>query len=203
MFQECEDYGDELYQDDTDSSLSDADSELHFRLYSQLHYGAENQDAHEDVREEESSVSQAQPQQKSLPPPPAAPVDVIVIDSGPDAITLSDNTEEDDSVCSKKGQTSMVHRRGTLHNTHSLVPSRSQTRSSSVCDIVVLDSESEESSDSDSVPPYVEHLGSDSDSDGVENWMILDREKHEGDQNIQLNCSLPENCGKQGKTVVL
>ncbi|XP_057188323.1 zinc finger CCHC domain-containing protein 7 [Triplophysa rosa] len=196
MFQECEDYEDELYQDEADSSLSDADSELQFRLYSQLHYSAENQDTHEDVREEESSVPQAQPQQTSSPPP-AAPIDVIVIDSGPDAITLSDNTEEDDSVCAKKGQTSIAHRRVTPHNTHSLVPSRSQTRNVYLGDVVVLDSESEENSDSDSVPPYVEGLGSDSDSDGLENWMILGREKHEGDQNIQLNCSLPENCEKQ------
>ncbi|KAI7811091.1 zinc finger CCHC domain-containing protein 7 [Triplophysa rosa] len=115
MFQECEDYEDELYQDEADSSLSDADSELQFRLYSQLHYSAENQDTHEDVREEESSVPQAQPQQTSSPPP-AAPIDVIVIDSGPDAITLSDNTEEDDSVCAKKGQTSIAHRRAQIYN---------------------------------------------------------------------------------------
>lgn len=196
MFSEYqEDYEDEVYQDEADSSLSDADSELQFRLYSQLHYVAENQDAHEEVREQESSIPQAQPQQKSLPPS-AAPVDVIVIDSGPDAITLSDNTEEDDSVYAKKGQTSMVFKKGTPHNTHLPAPSHSQTISVSPDDIVVLD----ESSDSDSKPPFVADLGSDSDSDGVENWMILGREKCDQDLDIQINCSLPK---ERGKTVVL
>nr|XP_055061466.1 zinc finger CCHC domain-containing protein 7 [Misgurnus anguillicaudatus] len=198
-YHERVDLEDELYQDEEDSSLSDAESELQFRLYSQLHYSTENQDSHENLTEVQSSVPQTQPQQKSLPPPPpAAPVDVIVIDSGPDAITVSDNTEEDDSVCAKKGQTSkhcsLARKRCEPYSAHSLNPSRGQTGRNSPVDIVVLDSDSDESSDSHSVPPFVEDLGSDSDSDELENWMILGRDKHEEDQSIQLNLSISENC---------
>lgn len=52
----------------------------------------------------------------------------------------------------------------------------------------MLDSDSDDSS-SESVPPFVEDLHSD--SDGLENWMVLGEDKQEGDQNIQLNLSLP------------
>lgn len=186
-YQERDDYEDELYRDDPDSSLSDTDSELEFRLYSQLHYSTETQEDREDSREVQSSVPQTQKKQKPLPPAP--PVDVIVIDSGTDAITVSDNTEEDDSVCAKKGQSSKHWNRKL--QTHSLLsPSlpQVQARRSSPDDVVVLDSDSDDSS-SESVPPFVEDLNSD--SDGLENWMVLGQDKQDGDQNIQLNLSLP------------
>ncbi|XP_048053584.1 zinc finger CCHC domain-containing protein 7 [Megalobrama amblycephala] len=191
-YQEREDYEDELYRDDADSSLSDADSELEFRLYSQLHYNAEIQEDRVDPREVKSSVPRTQPQQNSLPPAP--PVDVIVIDSGTDAITVSDNTEEDDSVCAIKGQSTKIRNR--LLQPNSLLspcPPQVQTGRSSSDVIVVLDSESDESS-SESIPPFVEDLDSDSDSDSdrLENWMILGQEKHDEDQSIQLNLSISE-----------
>ncbi|KAL0203906.1 hypothetical protein M9458_001924, partial [Cirrhinus mrigala] len=183
-YQERDDYEDELYRDDADSSLSDTDSELEFRLYSQLHYGTEIQEDREDSREVQSSVPQTQTQQNSLPP--ASPVDVIVIDSGTDAITVSDNTEEDDSVCANKGQSSK--RSNSKLQPH--LP-KVQAGRASPDDIVVLDSESDDSSSEsvESVAPFVADL--DSDSDGLENWMILGQAKEDGDQNIQLNLSLP------------
>lgn len=194
-YQEREDYEDEVYRDEADSSLSDADSELEFRLYSQLHYSAEIQEDREDSREVKSSVPQTQPPKNSLPPAP--PVDVIVIDSGTDAITVSDNTEEDDSVCAIKGQSSKSRNR--LLQPNSLLspcPPQVQTKRSSPDVIVVLDSESDESS-SESIPPFVEDQDSDSDSgsDRLENWMILGQEKQDEDQSIQLNLSL-EKPGK-------
>ncbi|XP_067297844.1 zinc finger CCHC domain-containing protein 7 [Pseudorasbora parva] len=196
---EREDYEDELYQDEADSGLSDADSELEFRLYSQLHYNAEIPEVREDPREVQSSVPQTQPQQNSLPPAP--PVDVIVIDSGPDCITVSDNTEEDDSVCANKGQSSKFWNR-MLHPNSLLspCPPQVQTGKSSLDDIVVLDSESDDSS-SESIPPFVEDLDSDSDSEGLENWMILGREKQDEDKSIQLNLSIsdkPEHANDGG-----
>ncbi|XP_051561358.1 zinc finger CCHC domain-containing protein 7-like isoform X2 [Myxocyprinus asiaticus] len=194
-YQERDDYEDELYRDEADSGLSDADSELEFRLYSQLHYCAED---HEDLTEVQSARAQTQPQQNSLAPCPA-PSDVIEIDSGPDAITVSDNTEEDDSVCAKKGQTSkhcsLAHRKLQPYGIHSPGPAQARTGRSSPDDVVVLDSESDESSDSHSIPPFVEDV--DSDSDELENWMILGREKQDGDQSIQLNLSIPDNCERQ------
>lgn len=197
-YQEREDYEDELYRDAADSGLSDVDSDMEFRLYSQLHYNAEIQEDREDSREVKSSVPRTQPQQNSLPPAP--PVDVIVIDSGTDAITVSDNTEEDDSVCANKGQSSKFQKR--LLQPSSLLspcPPQVQTGRSSPDVIVVLDSESDESS-SESIPPFVEDpdldSDSDSDSDRLENWMILGQEKHDEDQSIQLNLSISEKPGK-------
>ncbi|KAK7161908.1 hypothetical protein R3I94_004542 [Phoxinus phoxinus] len=193
-YQEREDYEDELYRDEADSGLSDTDSELEFRLYSQLHYNAENR---EDSREVQSSVPRTQPKQKSLPPAP--PVEVIVIDSGPDTITVSDNTEEDDSVCANKGQSSKYWKRMLHHNSLlSPCPPQVQTAKSSPDEIVLLDSESDESS-SESIPPFVEDLDSDSDSDVLENWMILGQEKQDEDHSIQLNISdNPEHANDGG-----
>ncbi|XP_016111921.1 zinc finger CCHC domain-containing protein 7 [Sinocyclocheilus grahami] len=188
-YQEQDDYEDELYRDDADSSLSDADSELEFRLYSQLHYSAEIQEDREDSREVQSSVPQTPTQRNTSPPAP--PVDVIVIDSGPDATTVSDNTEEDDSVCAKKGQSS---KRWNSKLLSACLP-QVQAGKSSPDDIVVLDSDSDDSS-SESVPAFVEDL--DSDSDGLENWMTLDWDKQDGDQSIQLNLSLPEYANDEG-----
>ncbi len=188
-YQERDDYEDELYQDDADSSLSDNDSELEFQLYSQLHYySAETQEDREDSREVQSSVPQTQTKQKSLHSAP--PVDVIVIDSGTDAITISDNTEEDDSICANKGQSSKSwNRKFQNHSLLSPTLPQVQARRSSPDEVVVLDSDSDDSS-SESVPPFVEDLHSD--SDGLENWMVLGREEdQEGDQDIQLNLSLP------------
>ncbi|XP_073698864.1 zinc finger CCHC domain-containing protein 7 [Garra rufa] len=226
-YQERDDYEDELYQDDADSSLSDSDSELEFRLYSQLHYGAEIQEDKEDSSKVQSSVPQTQTKQKSLPPAPA--VDVIVINSG---------TEEEDSVCANKGQSSKCSNRKLQPHLPKIQAGRSSpdetvlldsesddSSSESVApfvadqdsdsdgleqdedqsnqlnlslpagrsspdEIVVLDSESDESS-SESVPPFVADM--DSDSDGLENWMILGLDKHDEDQSIQLNLSIPEN----------
>ncbi|KAL1282487.1 hypothetical protein QQF64_001290, partial [Cirrhinus molitorella] len=186
-YQEREDYEDELYRDDADSSLSDIDSELEFRLYSQLHYGAEIQEDLEGSTDIQSSVPQTKTQQNSLPPAPQ--VDVIVIDSGTDAITVSDNTEEDDSVCASKGQSSIRCNR-------KLQPHLPKVQAGRISpdDIVVLDSESDDSS-SESIAPFVADL--DSDSDGLENWMILGQANHDEDQSIQLNVSLPENANDE------
>ncbi|XP_059407853.1 zinc finger CCHC domain-containing protein 7-like isoform X1 [Carassius carassius] len=180
--QEQDDYEDELYGDDADSSLSDADSELEFRLYSQLHYSAEIQEDREDSRPRTQT-------------PPAPPVDVIVIDSGTDDITVSDNTEEDDSICAKKSQSSKRWNGKLL----SAGLPQVQAGTSSSDDIVVLDSDSDDSS-SESVHASIEDLDSDSDSDsdGLENWMILGRDKQDEDQSIQLNLSLPGYANDEG-----
>lgn len=196
-FQERDDHEDELYRDEEDSSgLSDSDNELEFLLYSQLHYNAEFQENHKESSEAHSLVPQTQPQPQTLPPAP--PVDVIVIDSGPDSFTVSESTEDDESVCANKVQ-SLKHcnRKPQPNRFRSPAPPQVQTGRSSPDDIVLLDSDSEKSS-SESEPPFVEDLASDSDSDGLENWMILGRGRQDGDQSIQLNLvqSSFKNTGK-------
>lgn len=183
---EREEYDNELYaekEDDDDDSVSN--SELEFHLYSQLHYcthDPENQP--ENCVENQGSSGHQTPQEPRRGPivrPPAAPFDdVILIDSGPDVITVSDNTEEEeDSVCAGKGQRSKGKGAAVPQ------PQRRRQNEAVFEEVVVLDSESDLSSDSESILPYVGD--SDSDSDGLETWMILGREKEEGDLDIQLN----------------
>ncbi|XP_058240517.1 zinc finger CCHC domain-containing protein 7 [Hemibagrus wyckioides] len=177
-YQEREEYEDELYAEEEHADVSEPDSDLEFQLYSQLHYCTENPE------ENQTSSGHETPQEpqpgRRVQPPAAPPDEVILIDSGPDVITLSDNTEEEDSVCARKGQRSKG--KGVA-----LVSQPQHLRESEAVrdEVVVLDSES----DSESIPPYVvdPDLDSDSDSDGLESWMILGREKEEGDQDIQLN----------------
>ncbi|MEQ2266280.1 hypothetical protein XENORESO_015961, partial [Xenotaenia resolanae] len=151
-YQDREELEDDLYQEDDDSGVSDANSELEFHLYSQLHYSSnagEMEELEAGAEEEydgqgtqQSNVLQkttdGDPELKctkqSKPTPytndhlkskkvakkkkgkikPKDPKlslshleEVIVIDSSPDIISVSDNDTADDddfSVCALKGQ---------------------------------------------------------------------------------------------------
>lgn len=185
-YQEWEEYEDELYAKEEHDDDSESDSDLEFQLYSQLHYCTDDLENHPE--NQEGSFSHETPQEpqpgQRVQPPAAPPAEVIQIDSGPDVITVSDSTEEEDSVCARKGQ------RSKAKGVAPVSQPRHHCESEAVHeDVVVLDSESDQSSDSESIPPYMvdPDLDSDSDSDGLESWMILGREKEEGDQDIQLN----------------
>ncbi|GAA6080425.1 zinc finger CCHC domain-containing protein 7, partial [Tachysurus ichikawai] len=183
-YQEREEYEDELYAEEEHVNDSEPDSDVEFRLYSQLHYCTDDLEHYpENCEENFGHETPQEPQPGWRVQPPAAPPDeVILIDSDPDIITLSDNTEEDDSVCARKGQRSK--RKGVAP----ISQPQHQHQSEAVRnEVVVLDSESDQSSDSESILPYVVDPDLDSDSDGLESWMILGREKEEGDQDIQLN----------------
>ncbi|KAK6324414.1 hypothetical protein J4Q44_G00037560 [Coregonus suidteri] len=228
---------DELYGEESEGSEVD-DSELEFRLYSQLHYSSNPGEREEEEEEEEKRLSSShgekegdgckakrrQPsqshdhgnrdlrqqllgdteqknqkvkgktqrgtkQQRGLsrgdPKGQRSFQEVIVIDlSHDDVITVSDNTEEDDGVCSAKGQRSKT---GPLQAS-TPAPQRNSApkrRSSSVDSdtVVVLDSESGAESGSESGA----ESGSESDSDCLESWMVLGSGKQDGDQSIILN----------------
>ncbi|XP_062864621.1 zinc finger CCHC domain-containing protein 7 [Trichomycterus rosablanca] len=195
--QEREDYEDELYGEEDDNN-SEPDSELEFRLYSQLHYSADDQTAVQEKPGERPG--QEKPQDcPSLPQPdqrfqPSAPPDdlIVITDSGPDILTISDSTEEEekeeeDSVCARKCQRSTVPSKIKKTSLSQIKPARNAHE-----DVVIVDSESDQSSHSESLPPYVVDLGSDSDSDSLQSWMVLGKDKQDGDQDIQLNV-LPVN----------
>ncbi|KAK1792532.1 hypothetical protein P4O66_012470 [Electrophorus voltai] len=192
-YQQWAEYEDELYceEDEGDSCLSESDSELEFQLYSQLHYNMGLQEVQGDTGHEGPEEEPLQPG-RGAPPAPPAPVEVITIDSGPDAITISDSTEDEDSVCALKPRQSRprcrVNGKGPRPSAL-LAPqtSRSEKVRNVMEEVVVLYSDSDESSGS--VMPFVEDPDSDSDSDGLESWMILGRDREEGDQDIQLNLS--------------
>ncbi|KAJ8000481.1 hypothetical protein DPEC_G00180580 [Dallia pectoralis] len=100
--------------------------------------------------------------------------EVVIIDLGSDdVITVSDNTEEDEGVCNlkvcKSRSAPLKSSTPALQRNASKVSGRGFSSESDT--VVVLDS--------DSV--------SESDSDGLEGWMILGSEKQAGDYSISLN----------------
>ncbi|XP_030643587.1 zinc finger CCHC domain-containing protein 7, partial [Chanos chanos] len=186
-----EEYEDELYREEDDSELSEPDSDVEFHLYSQLHYsagpdGLEEQPDQGTIESDQPHAQQPQTGQKaqSTQPQPSSLSEVIVIDSGPDVITLSDNTEEeddDDGVCATKGQRSRPC---------SLAHKTSSTPLQPSCPVGAEDGQSDSSDDTLIVLDSESELDSESDSDHLENWMILGKDKQKGDRSIQLNLSV-------------
>ncbi|KAM8880299.1 zinc finger CCHC domain-containing protein 7 isoform 1-T2 [Spinachia spinachia] len=220
-----EELEDDLYREDEgDSDGSEANSELEFHLYSQLHYSSnagvlEEQDDRVETEGQDSQQHEAPEKTVNVdgdgdcrPPSPdlnnlleylrkkkkqdklnklktgnpkgqksfsAFIEEVIVIDSSPDVISISENCDDDycdEGVCASKGrslrrlQTSTPAQQGRQKRSPSLpVTVDSSTSASSSAD----------SSQSDSSDP--------SDSDDLENWMILGRGQQDGDQSISLN----------------
>ncbi|KAL4640259.1 zinc finger CCHC domain-containing protein 7 [Arapaima gigas] len=158
-YQEREEYEDELYHEEEGSSNSEVDSELEFRLYSQLHYSLnhEEEQEHEPDQEQEQKGEQQQAQQ-----------DPIIISSGPEVITVSDSTDEDDGICTSKDQKIKLQDSAkSKHSSHMLSTQGQPQSRTAGHEFISLDS--------------------DSDSDGVENWMILGQKKLDVDCSIQLN----------------
>ncbi|XP_056228615.1 zinc finger CCHC domain-containing protein 7 [Seriola aureovittata] len=241
-YQDREELEDDLYhEDDRDSEGSEANSELEFRLYSQLHYSsnagemeeqegtgekAEGQDSRQPEVTEETADANGELEHTGESGPPSPNIskllqhlkkkkkkkegeksdnqkkgkrdpkgqrssslfeEVIVIDSGPDVISISDDdTADDEGVCALKGQGS--HRLLTSTPAHQA----DQKRKSSLSVPVTVDSSSSESDSEESESrSECESDSSDSsdspDSDCLENWMILGPGNQEGDQSISLN----------------
>lgn len=228
MYQDWEELEDDLYREDEgDSEGSEDNSELEFRLYSQLHYSSnagaveetgdeEGEQDSEHLEKPEQIVNVDREQDKTGKSRPLSPdlsklpqhkkkdkkpdkqkkgksnpqvqrsltslmEEVIVIDSGPDVISISEDDSADDTaaadedgVCALKGrslrrlQTSTPALQGTQKRTLgvpvTVVSSNSESDSS----------ESESNSESES-------------SDDLENWMILGPGNQDGDQSISLN----------------
>lgn len=254
-YQDREELEDDLYQeDDRDSDGSEANSELEFRLYSQLHYSSNAGEVEEQEDKGDEGEGQGQDSQQleetkktanvdgdgelectaEIRPPSSNAVklqqdlkkkkkkkkvekcdkqkkgkshlkdqrsslslfeEVIVIDSGPDVISISeDDTADDDiGVCALKGR--------SLHQQQTSTPAQqtSQKRRKNLIVPVAVDSSSSESDseESESKPETDSSDSSDSsessessessDSDGLENWMLLGRGNQDGDQTISLN----------------
>ncbi|XP_059194148.1 zinc finger CCHC domain-containing protein 7 [Centropristis striata] len=235
-YQNREELEDELYQEDEgDTEGSEVNSELEFRLYSQLHYSS-NAEGLEDRGEEaegqdsqllEAPDGEQEQTGESRPPSPDLSKllqhleekqkkkkeqkldnqkkkekidkqkkgkinsknqrasssffeEVIVIDSGTDVISISEDDtaadDDEDGVCNSKG-------RGTQRQqTSTPAPQGSQKRSHSEPVNVVSSS-----SESDSEESKSDSSDSSSDSDALENWMILGRGQQDGDHSISLN----------------
>ncbi|XP_043970947.1 zinc finger CCHC domain-containing protein 7 [Gambusia affinis] len=224
-YQDREELEDNLYQEDGDSDVSEANSELEFHLYSQLHYssnageldepqpGAEEENNRQESQEggalekttdEDTKLrctKQSNPRsstddhlktkkdakKKRCKIEPKIPKllssrfeEVIVIDSSPGVISISDNDsddEDDASVCALKVKGSQTLQTSTP------AQQKSQKRKGSLFVPVAVLSSSSEFSESESES---ESLDS-SDVDNLENWMILGQGRQDGDQSISLN----------------
>lgn len=233
-YQDREELEDDLYQeDDGDSEGSEANSEVEFRLYSQLHYSSnagemeEQEDRGEMVAGEDSRQPEAtemnldadgelehigddglpslnmsilqqhlkkvkekrdkQKRGKSGPKSQGTPSslleEVIVIDSGPDVISISeDDTADEEGVCSLKGH--------ALHRLQTSTPAQqaNQNRKRILSVPVTVDSSSSESDSEESESKSESDSSDSSDSEDLENWMILGRGTREKeDLSISLN----------------
>nr|XP_040043227.1 zinc finger CCHC domain-containing protein 7 [Gasterosteus aculeatus aculeatus]XP_040043228.1 zinc finger CCHC domain-containing protein 7 [Gasterosteus aculeatus aculeatus] len=217
---------DELYRDagwdeSGESDGSEANSELEFHLYSQLHYSS-NAGALEEQGEDRVETEGPDSQQHEAPQetveldcrPPSPDLnnlleclrkkkkkqdklrrqktgnangpksfssfieEVIVIDSGPDVISISENdnnADDDEGVCALKGR--------SLRRLQTSTPAQQGRQKRSLSLPVTVDSSTSASS-SDSSQSDSSYS---SDSDDLENWMILGRGRQDGDQSISLN----------------
>uniref|UniRef100_A0A3B3B9F5 Zinc finger CCHC domain-containing protein 7 n=1 Tax=Oryzias melastigma TaxID=30732 RepID=A0A3B3B9F5_ORYME len=191
--QNWEEWEDELYRDDENSEESVSKSELEFHLYSQLHYSsnageldnAEEEEEHEGKQDSDTSSSDlysctSKPNGSKL----LSSFFEEVIVSGPDVITIfDDSTEDTDGACSSKG--------GALPKQQTSTPAQQHTKTRSrspAVPVAVLSSSSESETRSD--------LSDSSDSEDLENWMILGQGKREEDQSISLhsNTDAGEGC---------
>uniref|UniRef100_A0A3B3H6B4 Zinc finger CCHC domain-containing protein 7 n=1 Tax=Oryzias latipes TaxID=8090 RepID=A0A3B3H6B4_ORYLA len=176
--QNREELEDELYRDDgEDSEGSECNSELEFHLYSQLHYSsnpgemADLDDAEEEEEHERKRDTDTKPSSPACSKLTSSFFEeVIVIDSGPDVITISDDSAEDfDGVCSSKG--------GALPKQQTSTPAQQVDETVIYPESEINYSESETTSDS----------SDSSDSEDLENWMILGQGKRDEDQSISLH----------------
>ncbi|TKS68134.1 Zinc finger CCHC domain-containing protein 7 TRAMP-like complex RNA-binding factor ZCCHC7 [Collichthys lucidus] len=235
-YQDRQELEDELYQEDEgDSDASEANSELEFHLYSQLHYSSnageveEQQDRGEeaqgqdsqrlevterttDVDGEQEHTGESRPtspdiskllqdlrarkkgekrdkqkKEKSSPKGQRSSFfeEVIVIDSGPDVISISedDTADDDESICALKSR--------DLPQMQTSTPAHegSQKRKTDLSGPVMVDSSSSksDSEESESDSSGSSESSDSSDSECLENWMILGRGNQDGDRSISLN----------------
>ncbi|KAM9856986.1 LOW QUALITY PROTEIN: zinc finger CCHC domain-containing protein 7, partial [Aulostomus maculatus] len=178
-YQDRQELEDDLYHvDEGGTPGSEENSELEFRLYSQLHYSA-NADEPEEQEDGEETEHGGQTQQLEVTF--RFFEEVIVIDSSPEVILSEDDTADDDKgVCAVKGQSSYQLQTST--------PAQQAKRKASLGGPVTVDSSSSESDSDSELESKSESASSDSsDSDDLENWMILGRGKQDGDHSISLN----------------
>uniref|UniRef100_A0A3Q2UVB6 Zinc finger CCHC domain-containing protein 7 n=1 Tax=Haplochromis burtoni TaxID=8153 RepID=A0A3Q2UVB6_HAPBU len=226
VYQDRERLEDDLYQEEEeDSDGSEANSEVEFHLYSQLHYSSNLGELEEQEGEEEQNHEREDTRQnrvtdgdrgleektgiKALTPtngslqqhlkqkkkkekkdkpkkksdskgqrlPSSLFEEVIVIDSGPDVISISDDesAEGDEGICALKG-------RGMQTSTPAQQDAQKRKRTPGVP--VTVESSS---SESDSEESESESESDSSDSDGLESWMILGQGNQFGDHSISLN----------------
>ncbi|XP_002918937.1 zinc finger CCHC domain-containing protein 7 isoform X1 [Ailuropoda melanoleuca] len=200
-YETIEAYEDDLYREESSSELS-VDSEVEFQLYSQVHYAQDldniiREEEHEEKNSGNSESSSSKPNQKNLIV--LSDSEVIQLSDGSEVITLSD----EDSIyrCKRKNFRAQAKEKtrgppASLHsnkltdkkckrNIEAPKPEEIPGTIREVMIIEVSSSEEEESTISE--------------SDNLENWMLLGCEVDDKDDDILLNLVGCENSVNEGE----
>ncbi|KAG8512200.1 Zinc finger CCHC domain-containing protein 7 [Galemys pyrenaicus] len=193
-FETIEAYEDDLYREESSSELS-IDSEVEFQLYSQVHYA---QDLDTVIREEVHEENSGNSASSSSKPNPKNLIilsdsEVIQLSDGSEVITLSD----EDSIyrCKRKNFRAQAKekKQGSPTSLSSdeladrkckrdIEKPRPEERSEKIREVMIIEVSSSEEEESTI-----------SESDNVENWMLLGCESDDKDDDILLNIVGCEN----------
>ncbi|VFV22629.1 zinc finger cchc domain-containing [Lynx pardinus] len=200
-YETIEAYEDDLYREESSSELS-VDSEVEFQLYSQVHYAQDldsviKEEEHEEENSGNSESSISKPNQKNLII--LSDSEVIQLSDGSEVITLSD----EDSIyrCKRKNFRVQAKEKtqGPPASFHSnkltdkkckrnIEKPKSEELSGTVREVMIIEVSSSEEEESTI-----------SESDNVENWMLLGCEVDDKDDDILLNLVGCENSVNEGE----
>ncbi|XP_064435682.1 zinc finger CCHC domain-containing protein 7 isoform X4 [Mirounga angustirostris] len=200
-YETIEAYEDELYREESSSELS-VDSEVEFQLYSQVHYAQDldniiREEEHEEKNSGNSESSSSKPNQKNLII--LSDSEVIQLSDGSEVITLSD----EDSIyrCKRKNFRVQAKEktRGPPASLHSnkltdkkckgnIEKPKPEEIPGTIREVMIIEVSSSEEEESTI-----------SESDNVENWMLLGCEVDDKDDDILLNLVGCENSVNEGE----
>ncbi|XP_025768727.1 zinc finger CCHC domain-containing protein 7 [Puma concolor] len=200
-YETIEAYEDDLYREESSSELS-VDSEVEFQLYSQVHYAQDldsviKEEEHEEKNSGNSESSISKPNQKNLII--LSDSEVIQLSDGSEVITLSD----EDSIyrCKRKNFRVQAKEKtqGPPASFHSnkltdkkckrnIEKPKSEELSGTIREVMIIEVSSSEEEESTI-----------SESDNVENWMLLGCEVDDKDDDILLNLVGCENSVNEGE----
>ncbi|XP_045325037.1 zinc finger CCHC domain-containing protein 7 [Leopardus geoffroyi] len=200
-YETIEAYEDDLYREESSSELS-VDSEVEFQLYSQVHYAQDldnviKEEEHEEKNSGNSESSISKPNQKNLII--LSDSEVIQLSDGSEVITLSD----EDSIyrCKRKnfrvqakektqGPPACFHSNKLTDKKckKNIEKPKSEELSGTIREVMIIEVSSSEEEESTI-----------SESDNVENWMLLGCEVDDKDDDILLNLVGCENSVNEGE----
>ncbi|XP_045878949.1 zinc finger CCHC domain-containing protein 7 [Meles meles] len=203
-YETIEAYEDDLYREESSSELS-VDSEVEFQLYSQVHYSQDldniiREEEHEEKNSGNSESSSSKPNQKNLII--LSDSEVIQLSDGSEVITLSD----EDSIyrCKRKNFRVQAKERtggppASLHSNkltdkkckRNIEKPKPEEIPGTIREVMIIEVSSSEEEESTI-----------SESDNVENWMLLGCEVDDKDDDILLNLVGCENSVNEGEDAV-
>lgn len=198
-YETIEAYEDDLYREESSSELS-VDSEVEFKLYSQVHYAQDldniiREEEHEEKNSGDSESSSSKQNQKNLII--LSDSEVIQLSDGSEVITLSD----EDSIyrCKRKNyrvqEKEKTRGSASLHSNEldgkkrkrNIKKPKPEEKSGMIREVMIIEVSSSE-----------EEKSTISESDNVESWMLLGCGVEDKDDDILLNLVGCDNSVNEG-----